>query len=100
MLTLNAILRAKPGAGDALANALAEMTRHVSENEPGTVSFFVARSAEDPLVFVTYERFRDRAAMEAHNTSQYRDSWIENYGGFFDGDIVRYIGDEVAAKQT
>lgn len=100
MLTLNAILRAKLGAADALAGALAEMTRYVSENEPGTISFFVGRDVDNPDTFVTYERFADRAAMEAHNTSSYRDEWVDKYGGLLDGDIVRYICDEVAAKES
>ena len=100
MLTLNAILKAKRGSADALADALGEMTRYVSENEPGTISFFVGRDVDDRETFVTYERFADRAAMETHNTSAYRDEWVNKYGGLLDGDIVRYICDEVAVKES
>ncbi len=42
---------------------------HVRVNEPGTLGFYVSRDLEEPTVFTTYERFADRAAMDAHNGS-------------------------------
>ncbi|MSO69209.1 MAG: antibiotic biosynthesis monooxygenase [Alphaproteobacteria bacterium] len=100
MIFLNAIFRAKPGKGDALQAALGEMTAHVIQNEPGTAGFYVCRDGEDPSRFITYERFVDRAALEAHNTSAYRDQWVALYGALIDGDLVRYIGHETAAKHS
>ncbi len=98
MITLNAILRAKPGQADELARALQEIGNYVEANEPGTVGFYVGHDTEDPLVFNTYERFIDRAAMDAHNESAYREEWGAKYGGLFDGDITRYICEEIFSK--
>lgn len=98
MIALNAILRAKAGQADAMRAALDEMTAYVTRDEPGTVGFYVGQDREDPCMFVTYERFQDEAAMDSHNTSAYRDSWVAKYGDLFDGDIVRYICSECAVK--
>jgi quinol monooxygenase YgiN len=100
MIVLTAIFRAKPGQGDALQAALDEMTAYVVANEPGTLGFYVCRDGDDPLRFITYERFRDPEALEAHNTSSYRDNWVARFGVLFDGELVRYIGRETAAKHS
>ena len=98
MITLNAILRAKPGQADELAQALREIGNYVDANEPGTISFYVGRDTEDLLVFNTYERFVDHEAMKAHNESTYREEWGAKYGPLFDGDITRYICEEFFSK--
>ncbi len=100
MIVLTAILRAQPGKGDAMQAALDEMTAYVIQNERGTIGFYVCRDGDDPLRFITYERFADRAALDAHNTSAYRDTWIARYGALLDGDLVLYIGRETAAKHS
>ena len=98
MITLNAILRAKPGQADALARALSEIGDYVEAYEPGTVSFYVGRDTEDTLIFNTYERFVDREAMDAHNESTYREEWGAKYAALFDGDATRYICEEIFSK--
>ena len=98
MIALMALFRAQPGQGDAMAAALAEMTRYVAASEPGTRGFYVCRDESDPLGFITYERFTDQAALETHNSSAYRDRWIAQYGALFDGALVRHSGPEIACK--
>jgi quinol monooxygenase YgiN len=98
MITLNAILRAKSGCAEQLEQALAEIGEYVSVNEPGTVGFYVGRDTEDALQFNTYERFVDRQAMDAHNESAYRTEWGDKYGALFEGDMTRYICEEVFSK--
>ncbi|MBM3483448.1 MAG: antibiotic biosynthesis monooxygenase [Alphaproteobacteria bacterium] len=98
MIALTAIFRAKPGQGDAMQKALDEMTAYVTLNEPGTFGFYVVRDGDDPLRFITYERFKDRAAMDAHNTSKYRDEWVARFGALFDGALKIHTGAETAAK--
>ena len=98
MITLNAILRAKPGQADKLAQALGQIGDYVEANEPGTVSFYVGRDTEDPLVFNTYERFVDHEAMNVHNESDYRKEWGAKYGALFDSDLTRYICEEIFSK--
>jgi len=98
MITLNAILRAKSGQADVLARALREIGEYVEANEPGTLGFYIGRSTDDPLVFNTYERFADREAMDVHNGSDYRKEWGAQYGALFDGDLTRYICEEIFSK--
>jgi quinol monooxygenase YgiN len=42
----------------------------VQEEEPKAISFFISSGIAAPNIFATYERFVDRAAMEAHNNSE------------------------------
>ena len=98
MITLNAILMAKPGCAEKLEQALAEIGEYVTSSEPGTISFYVGRDSEDPLIFNTYERFVDQKAMDAHNESAYRVEWGAEHGALFDGEVTRYICKEFFSK--
>jgi quinol monooxygenase YgiN len=69
VISITAILRAKPGEEAKLLAALLDVAAHVRANEPDTLGFHVSRDLENPAVFTTYERFADRAAMDAHNGS-------------------------------
>jgi quinol monooxygenase YgiN len=68
VVTIVARYRAKPGAGDGVAEALA---RHVAATraEPGCVQFDACRSKDDPDEFVLYEKYVDDAAFESHRES-------------------------------
>lgn len=98
MITLNAVLRANSGCEDKLHRALTDIGEYVSLNEPGTVGFYVGRDIDDPLNFNTYERFVDHQAMDAHNQSAYRVEWGAKHGDLFDGDVTRYICEEIFSK--
>ena len=69
MLTITAIIRARPQAQNIVRNALLSVVEAVRETEPQTVGYYVAQSADDQCVFTTFERFVDAAAMESHNAS-------------------------------
>lgn len=55
---------------DTLDELTAESLAHVARSrvEDGCISHGVAIDCEDPLRLVFYERWRDRAALEAHFT--------------------------------
>ena len=97
MLSLTAIIRAKAGQEGAVERALLDMARHVAANEPGTVGYHVTRSEQDPTVFLTYERFRDRAAMELHNGSAALDAFVAATRDALAGPIEIHTGEEVSA---
>ncbi|MGO1074154.1 putative quinol monooxygenase [Inquilinus sp. CA228] len=99
MITITAILRAKSGAEAELQAALLAVAAHVRATEPDTVDFFVSRDAETPAVFTTYERFRDRAAMEAHNGSAAVAAFFAATTPILDGPVTLHICDEVSAKR-
>lgn len=98
MRTISAIIRVRPGYEDTLAHALAEVARHVAENEPDTLGFFVSRDPEDPCVMTTYERFRSQEAMDTHNNSAVCARFFEVVKPILDGDVVLVTADEVSAK--
>ena len=98
MLTITAIIRARPNAQDIVRNALLSVVKAVRETEPQTVDYFVTQSADDPCVFTTFERFADRAAMEKHNASEAVARFVRDVSSHFDGDIVIHVGEELAFK--
>jgi quinol monooxygenase YgiN len=58
-------MRAKPGKGAALAQAMAERCRAVQQ-EPGCQQFEVFQSALDPDTLVLLELWADQAALDVH----------------------------------
>ncbi|MGK9170699.1 antibiotic biosynthesis monooxygenase [Inquilinus limosus] len=99
MITITAILRAKPGAEAELKRALLAVAANVRAAEPGTIDFFVSRDDETPAIFTTYERFRDRAAMEAHNSSAAVAAFFAAVTPILDGPVTLHICNEVSAKR-
>lgn len=98
MFTLTAILRAKQGHQDAVKSALLKVGDFVRAQEPDTASFFVTQSADDPCVFVTHERFTDRAAMDRHNNGAGSQGFFAEAGALLDGPATVVTGPEVFAR--
>lgn len=69
IVTLVARIRARPGSEGTVARALADVAAAVGAREPETLGYHVCRAGDDPCLFVTFERFADRKAMDAHNES-------------------------------
>ncbi|EFH09567.1 putative quinol monooxygenase [Pseudoroseomonas cervicalis] len=99
MISITAILRAREGEGEALLAALREVAAHVRAAEPGTRGFFVSRDLDDPALFTTYERFADRAAMEAHNGSPAVARFFELAGPLLEGPVTLLQCEEREAVQ-
>lgn len=55
----------KPGQRDRFIQAM-QAQLQASRGEPGVAEFSAFASQSDPLVFHTFERYRDKAAFEAH----------------------------------
>ena len=98
MFTLMAILRAKPGYENKVKAALQTVGNYVRAHEPGTTSFFVTQSADNSCLFVTYERFVDRAAMERHNNGEGSQCFFAEAGEFLDGPATLVTGPEIFEK--
>ncbi len=98
MFTLTAILRAKPGHQDAVMAALLRVGDYVRAQEPDTHSFYVTQSADDPCLFVTHERFADRAAMDRHNNAAGSKGFFAEAGDLLDGPATVVTGPEVFAR--
>jgi quinol monooxygenase YgiN len=98
MLSITAIVRAKKGSEETLRRAFHEVVRYVRKNEPRTLAYYVSQDTENPCVFTTYERFADRAAMEAHNGSAAVAAFFAVAKPLLDGDVALVVGAEVASK--
>jgi quinol monooxygenase YgiN len=69
--------RAGPGHADRVAQLLAAMVQAVATHEPGCLSYDVARSIEDPQVFLLYERYVDDTAFDAHRRTAHFHDLVE-----------------------
>jgi quinol monooxygenase YgiN len=98
MITITAIIRARPGAQAIVRRALLSVVEAVRAAEPETIGYVVAQGADDPCVFTTFERFVDRAAMDRHNGSAAVQQFVRDAGPHLDGDVVIHVGEELAAK--
>ncbi|MEM8729008.1 MAG: putative quinol monooxygenase [Pseudomonadota bacterium] len=69
MISITAIIVAKPGHADTVRGALLDVAAYVDANEADTVSFYLARDLDNDHMFTTYERFTSIEARDAHNSS-------------------------------
>ena len=66
MITVIAIVRAKPGMGPALEADFKDWAAVVKAKEPGTLTYTLSRSREEPELYYALETYADEAAVEAH----------------------------------
>ena len=69
-VALYAEFTARPGAEDAVADLVRDLTVRVRE-EPGNVTFDPATLREAPRRWFVYEVYRDAAAFDAHISADY-----------------------------
>jgi quinol monooxygenase YgiN len=68
MIVFAATLTAKSGKEQSLQDALVEMVSKVQEEE-GTLIYTLLRSKEDPKQFTVYEKYKNQAALDHHDTT-------------------------------
>ncbi len=98
MLAITAVIRVKRGHEDTMRRALLEVAENVRLNEPDTVGFFISQEQDNPSVFTTYERFRDQAAMDAHNNSTVVARFFGIAKPILDGDVILVTSTELSTK--
>jgi quinol monooxygenase YgiN len=98
MMTLTAIIRAKPGHADTVRNALLAVIDSVRRDEPDTINYYVNQSPDDPNLFTTFERFRDQAAMDRHNNSPAVAKFVEVASPVLADKVIIHTCNELAAK--
>ncbi len=99
MITITAIIRVKQGTEAAMRQALLQVAAYARDHEPGTVDFYVTVDANEPSVFITYERFVDAAAMEAHNASAAVKQVHQVASGILEAPLILETGIEIASKR-
>jgi quinol monooxygenase YgiN len=75
-MLVNAVIYTFPADKAEEAAGLLRPLRDGSRSEPGCITFDVARSNDDPNVFVLYEEWRDQAALDEH----YKTPHFEKFG--------------------
>lgn len=68
MIVVTATLRAQPGKEAELEAVLRRLVEH-TQGEEGTLAYALHRSAEDPAVYLFYERYADQEALQRHSSS-------------------------------
>ncbi|MDP9027837.1 MAG: antibiotic biosynthesis monooxygenase [Actinomycetota bacterium] len=64
-LNVVAVLTAKPGSEQVVQDALEGLVAP-TQAEPGNVAYALYRSAADPAVFITIEKWASQADLDAH----------------------------------
>lgn len=98
MITITAVIRAKPGQADALQEALCAVADYVAGNEPDTVGFHISQDLSDPSVFTTFERFTSEDAKDRHNSSPAVAAFFRKAGALIDGPVILHTCREVSEK--
>lgn len=94
-VTLSGFLRCRTlEEADRVAALLPEHTR-LTRAEPGCLRFEVWRSHADPCCFAVSERFRDRAAFEAHQTRAASTIWARATRGIPRDYVIREGEDQL-----
>lgn len=98
MITITAIIRVRTGYEQTMRQALLEVAQNVADNEPDTLGFFVSQDIENPCVFTTYERFKNRDAMDTHNNSKTVARFFGIAKPILDGEVTLVTCNEISAK--
>lgn len=93
MISLTAIIRCKPGSEALVRGELLAVARFAEDEEPGTAAYFVTEGDEDGI-FMTYERYVDRAALDAHNNGQGAKNFFARAGDQIDSAKI-IVGSEI-----
>ena len=98
MITITAILKTKSGHEKTMQDGLLRVAENVQKSEPETVGFFVSQDLSNPRIFTTYERFKNKKAMDAHNNSETVARFFEIATPILDGDVLLFTSKEIFQK--
>lgn len=98
MIAITAIIRVRRGYEDRMRESLLAVGASVARDEPDTVNYYIGQSPDQPQLFTTYERFRDRAAMERHNASPAVAAVLALAKEAIAEPVVLHVCEEISAK--
>jgi len=95
MLVIMGTVRIPAGALDVARPAMAAMLT-ASRAEDGCLVYNYAQDVLDPCVIHVSERWRDRAALDAHFATPHMAAWRAQFGaiGITDRDLTLYDSDD------
>jgi len=77
----------KSGQNAAFEAAFRKMQQSMREHEPGNVYYDLFVTVENPQLYVIMERYRDAAAVTAHNQSEHLKTVLAELRDLMDGPI-------------
>jgi quinol monooxygenase YgiN len=77
----------KPGKNAAFEAAFRKMQQSMREHEPGNLYYDLFVTVENPQLYVIMERYRDGAAVTAHNQSEHLKTVLAELRDLMDGPI-------------
>jgi quinol monooxygenase YgiN len=99
MLTVVAKLEVQAGKEAEFERACRSMIEYVRAAEHDTVTYVLHRSRKDPTAFLFYERYSDRAALEAHTQSAQMAKLFSTIGPLLDGPPEIETYEEIDGKR-
>jgi quinol monooxygenase YgiN len=84
MVSLIAKIPVKEGKMEEATGAFKELMVHVAKEE-GTLMYTVNRAQSDPNTLVIMERYKDKAALDAHSSSAYFKAFFASSRAFIAG---------------
>ena len=70
MIVIAAMVKVIDGKGDEVEQAFQKLVPKVL-NDPGTITYAVHRSIDDPTKFFVYEKYENREAIKYHGSTPY-----------------------------
>jgi quinol monooxygenase YgiN len=83
-ITVIAKIKAKAGSEAELEQAFRSMISKV-RTEPGNEAYVLHRSVRDPTVFMFYEVYKDREALDTHSKTPHMAEMVKTIGALIDG---------------
>ena len=71
MVAVTSEMWAKPGEEPEVERLCLELAERALADEPGCRGYTVTRSRHDPRLYLTFERYADPAALDAHSRSEH-----------------------------
>ena len=88
-------IQAKAGKEAELEKAFREFVKKV-QTEEGALAYEVHRDHKDPSIFITYEKYKDKEALNNHPSTQHVQEFIPVLMSLIEGAPALNYYDEVA----
>lgn len=88
-------VRIKPEQRQRFLEAIEYDALASERDEPGCLRFNVIRDTKDENVYVFYEIYKDKAAMDAHRATPHFDVWLKASNEVLDGQPERTLCETV-----
>ncbi len=85
MIVITAKLQVKEGKEEAMKDAMKEAAAKVGANEPGNLAYIPHQSQADPTIFLFYEKYKDKEALELHRQQDHYKEFAGKMGGILAG---------------